>query len=189
MQSAGPEGKPPQVEGGALGEGAPRRSWFGAFTMVLNVVGTVLIIVMAVAVNADILGRELFNRPIAGVTEFVGLSIVAVVFLQMANTLREDRHVSNDLIMAWVGRTRPHAARFCYAVFHLIGALLLALVTWYVVPIFAENYSGNYYKGTTGVIEIPVWPFMLVVLIGAATTVLQYLQLAWREFRRAFAAR
>jgi hypothetical protein len=30
---------------------------------------------------------------------------------------------------------------------------------------------------------------MLVVLIGAATTVLQYLQLAWREFQRAFTAR
>jgi TRAP-type C4-dicarboxylate transport system permease small subunit len=189
VQGAGSEGNQPRVEGEALGVSAPRRSWFGIFTMVLNIVGTLLIIVMAVAVNADILGRELFNRPIAGVTEFVGLAIVAIVFLQMANTLREDRHVSNDLVMTWIGRSRPRIARFCYGIFHLIGALLLALITWYVVPIFAENYRGDYYKGTAGVIELPVWPFMLVVLIGAATTVLQYLQLAWREFQRAFTAR
>jgi len=39
------------------------------------------------------------------------------------------------------------------------------------------------------VIEIPVWPFMLVVLIGAIATVLQYLQLAWREFQRALGPR
>jgi TRAP-type mannitol/chloroaromatic compound transport system permease small subunit len=155
--------------------------------MVLNAVGTVLIIAMALAVNADILGRELFSRPIAGVTEFIGLSIVAVVFLQMANTLREDRHVSNDLIMAWVGRSRPRVARFFYGIFHVIGALLMALIVWYVFPIFAESYRGDYYKGTGGMVEIPVWPFMLVVLIGAAATVAQYLILAAHEFARAFA--
>lgn len=157
--------------------------------MALNVVGTALIIVMAVAVNADVLGRELFRRPIAGVTEFIGLAIVAVVFLQMANTLREDRHVSNDIILAWVARSRPGIARFCYGMFHLVGAFLMALIAWYVWPIFVENFRGDFYKGTSGVIEIPVWPFMGVVLVGAAATVIQYLQLAWREFRRAFGPR
>ena len=124
---------------------------------------------------------------VAGVNEFVGLSIVAVVFLQMANTLREDRHVSNDLIMAWVGRSRPRVARFFYGLFHVIGAALMAFIVWYVIPIFQENYAGNYYKGTAGVIEIPVWPFMLVVIVGAGATVIQYLLLAAREFLRAFA--
>jgi TRAP-type C4-dicarboxylate transport system permease small subunit len=155
--------------------------------MVLNVIGTVLIIAMAIAVNSDVLGRELFNRPIAGVNEFIGLAIVAVVFLQMANTLREGRHVSNDLIVAWVGRKRPRVANLFYGMFHVIGAVLLALIAWYVWPIFIENYEGDYYKGTAGVIEIPVWPFMLVVVIGAGAAVIQYLLLAAREFHRAFA--
>lgn len=189
MKAAGREKSQRRTEGGALAESAPRRSWFGAFTMVLNIVGTALIIAMAIAVNADIFGREAFNRPIPGVTEFVGLSIVAVVFLQMANTLREDRHVSNDLIMAAVGRSRPRVAQFFYALFHLVGAVLMALIAWYVWPIFAENYAGNFYKGTAGVIEIPVWPFMLVVLIGAGATTIQYLLLAWRDFGRAFRRR
>ena len=78
--------------------------------MGLNVVGTVLIIVMAAAVNLDVFGRDLFNSPVPGVTEFIGLAIVSVVFLQMANTLREDRHVSNDLSWlrsASIGRASP----------------------------------------------------------------------------------
>src|SRR5688572_12011173 len=87
------------------------RSAFGRFTILLNALGTALIILMAVAVNGDILSRELLNRPIAGVTEFIALSIVAVVFLQMANTLRENRHVSNDMITAWIARKRPYVAR------------------------------------------------------------------------------
>jgi TRAP-type mannitol/chloroaromatic compound transport system permease small subunit len=170
--------------GGGIPVNPPVRSAFGAFTMALNVVGTVLIIMMAIGVNADILGRDLFNQPVPGVTEFLGLSIVAVVFLQMANTLREDRHVSNDLIMAAVARRWPRTALLFYGLFHLIGALLMALIVWFVIPTFVENYEGNYYKGTAGYIEIPVWPFMLVVLIGAATAMIQYILLAAREFRR-----
>lgn len=166
--------------------GAPRLAWFGALTMALNVIGTILILVMAVAVNADIVGRELFKRPIAGVNEFIGLAIVAVVFLQMANTLRENRHVSNDLILAWIGRTQPRIASFFYGVFNLVGAALMALIAWYVVPILRENYLGDYYKGTAGIAEIPVWPFMAVVIVGAAVTVVQYILFAARDFARAF---
>jgi len=152
--------------------------------MALNAVGTMLIIIMAIAVNADILGRDLFNQPVPGVTEFLGLSIVAVVFLQMANTLREDRHVSNDLIMAAVAIRWPRAAFLFYALFHLVGALLMALIVWFVFPTFLENYRGNFYKGTAGYIEIPVWPFMLVVLIGATAAMIQYVLLAARELHR-----
>ena len=154
--------------------------------MGLNVVGTVLIIVMAAAVNMDVIGRDVFNSPVPGVTEFIGLSIVSVVFLQLANTLREDRHVSNDLIMATIGLYRPRVAQVFYGLFHVIGAALMALIAWYVVPILIENYDGGYYKGTAGVIEIPVWPFMATVILGAATTVVQYLLFAMREFARAF---
>ena len=153
--------------------------------MVLNVAGTILILVMAVAVNADIVGRELFKRPIAGVNEFIGLAIVAVVFLQMANTLRENRHVSNDLIMAWIGRTHPRVAHAFYGLFNLVGAVLMGFIVWYVIPILGENYAGDYYKGTAGIIEIPVWPFMAVVIAGAAVTVAQYLLFAARDFGRA----
>ncbi len=162
------------------------RNAFGRFTVLLNVLGTALIVVMAIAVNSDILGRELFNQPIAGVTEFIALSIVAVVFLQMANTLRENRHVTNDMITAWIARKRPHVARVMYGVFYLIGAFLMVMIVRFVIPTFLENYHGGYYMGTTKVAEIPVWPFMLIVLIGAVTAVVQYLLLAWQEFRDVF---
>ena len=99
-------------------DASPAQSTFGTFTSVLNAIGTTLIVLMALAVNADILGRDLFNHPIPGVTEFLGLSIVAVVFLQMANTLREDRHVSNDLIMAAIARRRPRLPRLLEARLH-----------------------------------------------------------------------
>ena len=55
----------------------------------------------------------------------------------------------------------------------------------YVWPIMLENYDGDYYAGTAGVIEIPIWPFMAVVVLGAAATAVQFLIDAWRNLQRA----
>jgi TRAP-type C4-dicarboxylate transport system permease small subunit len=158
---------------------------FGRFTVGLSLLGTLLIIIMMIAVNADIIGRDFFNRPIAGVTEFLGLSIVAVVFLQMANTAREGRHINNDLIMSAVARRNPRVAGLFYALFELVAAALFGLIVWFVWPNVVENYEGGYFKGTTGYIEIPLWPFRVIVLIGAAAAAIQHLLLAWRDLRAA----
>ena len=166
------------------GPGVQRTSWFGRITQVLNIIGTVLILVMAVAVNADVIGRDVFNHPIAGVLEFIGHSIVAVVFLQMANTLRENRHISNDIFIRMAGATWPRTVAGMNAVFHLIGAALMFMIVIYVCPNMRANYVGNFYAGTAGVIEIPIWPFMAVVVLGAATTMVQFFIDAWNQFLR-----
>ena len=140
---------------------------------------------MAVAVNLDVLGRNLFNHPIPGVLEFIGWSIVAVVFLQMANTLREGRHISNDILMSVVIRTRPRLACAIFAVFDLIGAVLMAVIVWYMWPIVVTHYVEGYYAGTAGVVEIPIWPFMVTVLIGSVATCLQFIFHAWDGVQKA----
>jgi TRAP-type C4-dicarboxylate transport system permease small subunit len=176
----------PQSHGpGAPDAGASRPSYFGLFTQALNIVGTVLILAMAVAVNADVIGRDAFNHPIAGVLEFIGLAIVAIVFLQMANTLRENRHVSNDVFILLIEKARPRLAAGLHAVFNVIGAALMATIVVYVWPIVREAYEGHYYAGTAGVVEIPTWPFTAVVIVGAATTAVQFLLDAWRQLLRA----
>jgi TRAP-type C4-dicarboxylate transport system permease small subunit len=177
---------PPQPSGpGQPSPGAARPSYFGLFTQALNIVGTVLILAMAVAVNADVIGRDAFNHPIAGVLEFIGLAIVAIVFLQMANTLRENRHVSNDVFMLLIENARPRLAALLHAAFNAVGAVLMALIVVYVWPIVREAYEGHYYAGTAGVIEIPTWPFTAVIIVGASATAVQFLLDAWRHLLRA----
>jgi TRAP-type C4-dicarboxylate transport system permease small subunit len=172
---------------GVLKTSAPSNSsWFGTFTAALNFVGTVLIIVMAIAVNADVFGRNAFNQPIPGVNEFIGLSIVAVVFLQLANTLREGRHVSNDIIMQAIGVHHPRVAYAFYGLFNLIGAGLMLFIVWFVWPMVVEMYQAGYYKGTANVVEIPIWIFVAPVVIGGVATAIQYLLFAAYEFKQAF---
>ena len=173
-------------EQGAPESGAPRSSWFGTATRVLNVIGTALILAMVVAVNADVGGRNLFNHPLPGVLEFVGLAIVAIVFLQMANTLREDRHLTNDILMQLVARSWPRAAGLFYTLSFLVGAAMMGLIVWFVCPIVVEAYERGYYKGTAGLIQIPTWPFLAAVVIGAAATAVQFLIFAWNTLVRVF---
>jgi TRAP-type mannitol/chloroaromatic compound transport system permease small subunit len=165
--------------------GAPRTSYLDSLTRGMNIIGTALILVMAVAVNADVIGRDFFNHPIPGVLEFIGLSIVAVVFLQMANTLREDRHVSNDLLMQVVNRSRPRLVAGFHVMFNLIGAALMVIIVIYVWPLLEQDYRGGYYRGTAGVIEIPLWPFKAIIVLGAGVMALQFLALAGRYFGQA----
>src|SRR5688572_18333471 len=171
-----------QTEQGAPANGAPSSSYFGTLTRVLNIIGTLLILAMAVAVNADVIGRNAFNHPLPGVLEFMGLSIVAIVFLQMANTLREDRHVSNDIIMRIVAQSHPKFAAFTYAAFNLVGAVLMVLIVIYVWPILSETYRNGYFRGTAGVVEIPIWPFYTAIVVGAAATAVQFALFALRDF-------
>lgn len=166
---------------GAPKSGAPPTSAFGLFTQTLNVLGTILILAMAVAVNADVISRNAFNRPIAGVLEFIGLSIVAIVFFQIANTLREDRHVSNDVFIRLLAQSHPRVTAGLHVIFNVIGAILMAIIVVFVWPIASEAYREHYYAGTAGVIEIPIWPFTAVVVLGAATTAVQFLLDGWRH--------
>jgi TRAP-type C4-dicarboxylate transport system permease small subunit len=172
-------------DSGGAPRGASRNSALGYLTQTLNVVGTVLILLMVVAVNADVVGRDLFNHPIPGVVEFLGLSIVAIVFLQMANTLREGRHVSNDLLLQLISRKRPRVEAAFYAVFNLIGAILFGLIVIYVWPYFMQNWENGYFRGTTGIVEVPIWPFQAALVIGAVVTAVQFLVLAWQNLMRA----
>jgi TRAP-type C4-dicarboxylate transport system permease small subunit len=176
---------PHNPQRGAPQSGASLLWYFRRFTQALNISGTILVLLMALAVNLDVIGRDAFNHPIPGVNEFIGLSIVAVVFLQMANTLHEDRHISNDIFIRLIAATHPRLSAGIYATFHVIGAALMAIIVIYVWPIVIENYQGHYYAGTAGVIEIAIWPFMAVIVVGALATAVQFLLDAWSLIQRA----
>ena len=68
-------------------------------TQTCNVAGTFLIIFVMVIVNIDVIGRELFLVPVAGVPMMVSMSIVAIVFLQTPQTFKEGRLTQNSAIL------------------------------------------------------------------------------------------
>ena len=71
---------------------------FQRLTQALNALGTLWIVALMLLINADVLGRDLLGTPVRGVTELVSLSIVGIVFLQLADTLATGRMTRADAI-------------------------------------------------------------------------------------------
>jgi TRAP-type C4-dicarboxylate transport system permease small subunit len=178
-----PDGRDPDRSQRRGSAGRPRRNWFGGFTIFLNVVGTVWIIVLTVMINVDVFALWLANSPVPGVKETVGLSIVSIVFLQLANTLREGRHVSSDVFIRRVIAGRPRSTAGLFALFNLLGAALMGIILYFAIPIVTEAWQEDFTEGTPGIFLVRTWPFLAVAAVGILATTAQYLILFWRDVR------
>ena len=162
---------------------------FGRLTEGMNIIGSVWIVLMVMLVVSDVAGREIFNNPVAGTKELVQLSIPGIVFLQLANTLREGRHVSSDVLMGIVQRKWPRVAVFCYGVFNLLGVFMMGMIAVLITPKTIQAYTEDFEKGTAGIFTVDEWPFMALVILGSAVMAIQYLILALRDLHAAATGR
>jgi TRAP-type mannitol/chloroaromatic compound transport system permease small subunit len=183
----------PQVEGdrACAEEARPQDAYnlplpFGLHrvTQALNAMGTLLIIGLMLLINSDIIGRTGFDAPLRGVTELVSLSIVGIVFLQLADTLRCGRFTRADMLLDQLKRDRPVFAARLQAVYHLAGAVLMVVILWAAWPSLIGSIASREYVGALGDFTAPVWPVRLMMLVGLATTALTFLMLAFIDLQR-----
>jgi TRAP-type mannitol/chloroaromatic compound transport system permease small subunit len=151
--------------------------------------GSLLVLALVVLVDADILGRELFAAPVRGVSELLALAIVAILFLQLPETLRAGRLARSELLLDRLRAARPRLAHALEAAIHGIGAALFLLLAIAVVPALAEAWREGLYVGAAGDFTAPLWPVQLVVVAGAGLTALIFARIAVRELGRAFGSR
>jgi len=154
---------------------------FSRFVAGLNSVGGVLIFGLVIMINLDIFSRFLFNAPIDGVTELVELSIVAIVFLQLADAVRNGRLTRSDGLYSKVREKSPRVGHLLGVFFDLAGAAFFLTLIAGSIPRFIDAWERGYYSGNKGIIVIPVWPVRLIIVIGAVTVVFVFLGLVRRH--------
>jgi len=157
-------------------------------TLVMNSAGTLWIFALMFLICADVAGRYLFSAPIKGAAEMVGYSIVTAVFLQMASTLRAGRFTRVELLFEPMKARRPAAAHSFDTVFGLLGAAVFAVVTWGTWPKLASAWTTSEITGTPGVFTFTIWPFLAVIVFGAAATCVEFSIQSARSARRAAAS-
>lgn len=153
-------------------------------TGAMNALGTLWIVALMVLINVDVIGRNLFASPLPGVPEMVALSIVGIVFLQLADTLREGRFTRADILLDRLARSAPRTHDALHALFHGVGAALMLVILWASWEPLAESVRIREYVGAIGTFQAPVWPVRLVTLVGLAATALCYALLAAADLRR-----
>lgn len=149
----------------------------------MSACGAAGILLLMLLINADVFGRAVFDAPIRGVPEFVSLSIVAIVFMQATHMLRTGRMIRSDSMLQKLQARHPRALLALDAVYHLLGALLFALLVRSSVPPLQEAWTDNLFVGAVGDFTLPTWPTRAAIVLGATMLCLQYAGLAWQRWR------
>ena len=92
----------------------------------MDALGAMIVLGMMVIVNIDVFGRWLFNSPLPGTFELTEMGIVAVVYLQLAHTVRARRLTRSDTLLNFLSsRGARSIDQFLRMAFNIVGAGML----------------------------------------------------------------
>lgn len=156
----------------------------GLVMSLTNVVATTWILLLMVLIVADVVGRNAFLSPIAGVPEMVKYSIVGIVFLQVAHTHWKGQMIRSDGLLTLIAKSRPRVAAGFDLVAQLIGLGFTAALAWAVWPKVVRAFERGEMEGVSGHFTLPVWPFLAIIVAGSVLLSLSFLLSALIAARR-----
>jgi TRAP-type C4-dicarboxylate transport system permease small subunit len=143
---------------------------FGGLVSTMNIVASLWVLVLVALISADVIGRGAFNSPIPGVPEIVKFSIVAMVWLQMAYTLRAGKHLRTTIGLVLMPAGGQRAVLVLNA---LVGVVMFAFIAWLGAEEMAASWEIGAFEGEHPV-RIPVAPLWAVLVAGASLTAIQF---------------
>lgn len=133
-----------------------------------------------ILINLDAFGRTLFNSPIYGVNEMIELSLVGIVFLQLADATRTGRLTRSDGFFNLLLDRAPRVGRMFGVLFEFLGIVFMLIILHGSIPLLMEAYENDYYIGEEGIRTFPTWPIKFVIVLGCFITLLQFASFGWR---------
>lgn len=134
----------------------------------LNSLGTLLIMAMMAMVCADVLSRNLLGQSLPGVIELAELSIVSIVYLQIADTYKSGKLLRSDGLITAINARFPRIGFALNAAFDATGVVLFFYIAKAAQTRFQEAWEGGFYLGNQGSFTAPTWPMELIVAVGSA---------------------
>ena len=130
-------------------------------TRTLSYIGVGTLFTMMLLTTIDVFFRYLFNKPILGGLELTEFMLVIVVFFSLPYTQFKQSHVRVDFIMNLL--TMPIQSFFDLINLFIACTLLLVISVMNCIRGFDVMKSHE----TSGILGIPVYPFIFVVALGA----------------------
>lgn len=135
---------------------------FRRFNRILHYVSGAALLGFLFLTVADITGRTVFNRPVAGTVEITSLALVVVVYVALAHSEDMGDHITIDLIYERVGR---RAKFFLDIISDLLTIVIVALISFQLYHFGLRNLVSG---AETPVRDWAFWPFVFVASLGAA---------------------
>jgi TRAP-type C4-dicarboxylate transport system permease small subunit len=133
-----------------------------AFSRVMNIVAMIALVLMMLLTVADVLMRTLFSLPILDSPQFTQYLMVCVVFFGLAWCAAKGRHIKVDLI---VSHFPSKTQEIFDSITYLLGLGICVIMTWRSL---LETFVAYRYNAATTVLEIPAYPFHIILTFGIA---------------------
>lgn len=159
---------------------------FDRLVVGMNAVGSLWILFLVLLVTSDAMGRSFLHKPIVGVTELIQISIIGVVFLQLADAIRTQRLTRADSFLSLLRANWPRLGSALEGSFFLLGATYMALGLWGSIPLLTEAYERQEVIGNTGVFTLIIWPIKAVIVLGLGVSLIEFLRQFFRAWARVF---
>ena len=150
-------------------------AWLDRLVIASNSVGSLWALLLVLLVTTDAIGRTFFGAPIKGVVELVEVSIIVIVFGQLADTVRTSRLTRSDGFLNLLKSRLPGFWRGLSVTLELTGAVMMAIILYGMVPILLAKIANQDFIGDEGIFTIVEWPIKAVIVFGAALTMLRFL--------------
>lgn len=128
----------------------------------VNRVGTIILLLMVLLLGTNVILRYIIRKPIKGSVELEEFLLVILVFFGVAYTAIKGRHIKVDLVL----KRLPESAQSVIAtITSAISVGLCVLMTWQI-SVYAQIKWTT--RATSIILDLPLFPFVLVAAFGSA---------------------
>lgn len=120
---------------------------------------TLSFLVLLIAVDVTL--RRVFNSPLTFSYEIIEFGLVIVVWGSVLYSTIRERHISIDVL---VSRLPAKTRQFFRLTFDFISSVVLLLIGWQSIT-YAMDLRDLHL--VSSMLEIPIYPFVFIVAIGA----------------------
>ena len=140
--------------------------------------GSILGLIMMVAIVIDVIMRQFFNRPNGWIVEYSEYALLYITFLPAAWLLREDGHVRLDLVIDNIS----HKKRcFLNGLTSILCTFVFMIFTYYSFLSTWDLFESGYRMATAT--RTFKWPIQAAIPIGSFLVTIQFIRSAFNYFR------
>lgn len=130
--------------------------------------GTVILYLMVSLITVDVIGRFFFDRPTYVADELSGYSLVAIIFLSLAQVQKEKRHIVSGVL---IDRLKPDKRKWLEISTYTIALAFVVWFTWSTATATIQSYVLG--TSTQTILRTPYWIPKLMLPLGFGLFALQ----------------
>lgn len=129
---------------------------FNKIVDIMQFLSNMSLILIMTLISLDVLGRNLFNKPIKGSYELTELTAALLVFFALAVTHREGNHITIDFL---VERFPEKVQKWLMSIIEICIAIVLFFMSYHILGNGLRLMGRN---TTTTDLSLPLYPFLFI---------------------------